>query len=357
MRLSRSEFIVLREVLKSEKKGLSYNELLKMLRNRLSNQGLSDALKSLQVKSLVYRDFTSGKAKGSHAVYKSTAASFDAVYANDLAEFLVSSDAGLIRVSLPSQRFDTSCFDPSVTLVSTAKETFAHAKEDKEFGAKLLAAAQHVVSMWLEHRQKRYNEQSLKVVAEYEEALATYLWLFQCQMKKWAPGASNDLKAGGYDYVDPLDRVESAGSIDWPLDKYHITADELEMRKKNFPNVNDDLSRLSAEGLGKLRKLVNDKKRKRVYEEYLRSLIPPKIAMVMDFGISGEAARKSFTGEAESRDSPGEESESFDGIVSRSAFEEAKRVYGKKEPELTPEAVHDGQADKGRTEKTHKWTF
>ena len=357
MRLSRSEFIVLREVLKSEKRGLSYNELLKTLRNRLSNQGLSDALKGLQVKSLVYRDSTSGKAKGSHAVYKSTAASFDAVYSNDLAEFLVSSDAGLIRVSLPSQRFDTSCFDPSVTLVSTARETFTHAKEDKEFGAKLLAAAQHVVSMWLEHRQKRYNERSLEVVKEYEEALATYLWLFQCQLKRWAPGASNDLKAGRYDYVDPLDMVESVGNVDWPLNKHHISADELEMRKKNFPNVNDDLSRLSAEGLGRLKRMVYDKKRKRAYEEYLKSLIPPKMAIVMDFGISAEAARKSFTGEAESRDYPGEESESFDGIVSRSAFEEAKRAYGKKEPELTPETGHYGQADEGRTEKTHKWIF
>lgn len=358
MKLSRSEFIVLREVLKSDKKGRSYNELLKMLKDRLSNQGLSDALKGLQMKSLIYRDFMSSKAKGSHAVYKSTAASFGAMYANDLGEFLVSSDTSMTHVSLPPLPFATSCFYPSVTLVSIAEESFTVLKENKEFGTELHAVAQHIVSAWLKHRQKSYNEQSLKAASEYEEALATYLRLFRCQMKRWTPNAINKLKPSHYDYLDPLDRVESAGNIDWPLTKYHITAEELQKRReKNFPQADDDLGKTSAEDLRRLKRVVYDKEKKRAYEGYLKSLIPPKTVLLMDFGISRETARKSLTGEMESRDCASGEPESFAGIISRSAFAEAKREHGRKEPERTPEPNHDEPKDDVQPAKNPKWIF
>lgn len=77
----------------------------------------------------------------------------------------------------------------------------------------------------------------------------------------------------------------------------------------------------------------------------------------MDFGISVESARKSFIGEIESRDYAGGEPESFAGIVSRSAFAEAKRAHGKKEPELAPEPGHDGPKGSIPPEKKPKWLF
>lgn len=332
MKLSRSEFIVLREVLKSKEKGLSYNELLRVLRDRLSNQGLSDALKGLQMKSLIYRDFMN-KAKGSHAVYRSTATSFDAVYVNDMAEFLVSNDAATTKISLPASRFETNCLYPGVTLISEARETFAVLGENHDFGTKLRDAAQHVISAWLEHKQKSYNEHSLEVVKDYEEALAKYLWLFECQMKKWTPGAVNELKLGPYNYVDPLEMVESAGDIDWPLEKYHIDEEGLGLRKKNFPNADDELSRTSVEGLRKLKRTVYHKEKKRAYEEYLKSLIPPKTVVLMDFRLSAESARKQFTGETESAEYTSGESVSDLGFPTKSAFQEAKERYGKKEPD------------------------
>jgi hypothetical protein len=322
MKLSRSEFKVLREVLKYEEKGISYNELLKRLTDRLSNQGLSDALKALQVKSLIFRDFMS-KTKGSHAVYRSTGTSFEAVYANDVAEFLVSVGATTTRISLPSSRFETSSLYPHVSLVSEAREAFASLKENKELGMKVRSAGQQVASAWVEYRQNHYNEHSLEVVKEYEEALAKYLWVSKCQMKRWAPGAVNDLKAGPYNFFDPLDMVENVGNIDHPLRKYQIDEEHMEWRQKGFPNEDDELSRMSVDGLRKLKRTVYDKEKKRTYEEYLKSLIPPKAVLLMDFRLSTESAWKHFTGEAESREQSGQEPESFFGIpIKKSAFEE-----------------------------------
>lgn len=336
MKLSRSEFLVLREILKSEKEGASYNVLLKTLKDRLSNQGLSDALKALQVKTLIFRDFMS-KTKGSHAVYRSTRSSFEAVYVNDVAEFLVSEGAAATGVSLPSSRFETSSLYPHVSLVSEAKEAFASLKENKDIGVKLLGAAQQVASAWVEYRQNHYNEHTLEVVKEYEQALAEYLWLFKCQTKRWAPGAVNDLKAGPYDFVDPLDMVENAGNIDHPLQKYQIDEEHFEWRQRGFPNADDELSRMSVEGLRKLKRIVYDKEKKRAYEVYLRSLTPPKTVLLMDFRLSTVSAWKHFTGEMESREQSGEEPESFFGIpIKKSAFEEAKERYGRKEPDQAP---------------------
>jgi hypothetical protein len=356
MKLSRSEFLVLREILRSEERGVSYNVLLKTLRNRLSNQGLSDALKGLQVKSLIFRDFMS-KTKGSHAVYRSTRSSFEAVYANDVAEFLVSEGVTTSGVSLPSSKFETGSLYPHVSLVSEVREEFAPLKENKDLGVKLRGVAQHVASAWVEYKQNHCNEHSLEVVKEYEQALAEYLWLFECQTKRWAPGAANDLKAGRYNFLDPLDMVENAGNIDHPLRKYQIDEEHLEWRRKSFPNADDKLSRTSVEELQKLKSVVYDKEKKRTYEEYLKSLIPPKTVLLMDFRLSTESAWKHFTGEVESRDYVGGEPESFAGIISRSAFGEAMRAYGRKEPEPGPEPGHDRLEEGVRPENHPKWIF
>lgn len=345
MKLSRSEFLVLREVLRSEEKGAPYNELLKRLNDRLSNQGLSDALKALQLKSLIFRDFMS-KTKGSHAVYRSTGSSFEAVYANDVAEFLVSEDATATKISLPASRFETGSLSAHVSLLSEGKEAFASLKAGKEIGMKLLGAAQEVASAWVEYRQSHYNEHALEVVREYEQALAEYLWLFKCQMKRWAPGVVNDLKAGPYDFFDPLDMVESAGNVDHPLRKYQIDEDRLGWRRNAFPHADDELSRMSVKGLRNLKSIVYDKEKKRGYEEYLKSLIPPKTVLLMDFRLSTESGRKHFTGGTESTERSGKGLESFFGIPMRkSAFEEAKERYGRKEPDPADRPDHQTSSE------------
>lgn len=329
MKVSRSEFLVLREILKSEK-GLPFNKLLMALRGRLSPQGLSDALKNLQGKSLIYRDFMT-KTKGSHALYKSTATSFDTLFTNDMAEFLVSKEAARTGISLPAPTFATSCLSPSATLVSEAREAFG-VLENEDFGTKLWGAAQHIVSVWLEYRQRNYNDHSLKVVKEYEEALARYLWLFECQMKRWAPLAVNDLKKGPYNYVDPLDMIEGTDNIDWPLQKYHITEEELEESHKKFPNSDSELGKLSAEELRKLKAIVYNKKKRQTYEEYLKFLIPPKTVLLLDFRLSAISAKKQITGKIESAENADEEPDIGIPIAGKSAFQEAEEEYGKKEP-------------------------
>lgn len=333
MRLSRSEFLVLREILKSEG-GLSHNNLLKALTGRLSGQGLADALKSLQVKGLLYRDFMS-KTKGSHALYKSTANSFDAVYANDMAEFVASKEVMMVHVSLPTQSFETSCLRPRVTMLTQPGEVLGRLKENEDFGKKLWGAAQHIISAWLESRQKNYNPDSLKVVKEYEEALAKYYSLFQCQMKKWAPGSANELRASHWNYVDPLDMIEATGNVDWPLRKYRALEEEFESLPKSFPHEEDESAKRSAAERRKLKAIVYNEKKRKMYEDYLKALIIPKTAVLMDFGVSITSARKHGTGEDESWEKPEGEPEPEIPIRRKSAFQAAKEEFGKEKPAST----------------------
>ncbi len=286
VKLSRSEFLVLRETLRSKGEGLSNKELAMALKGKLSDQGLADALKGLQSKALVYRDAMSkSKIKGAHALYKSTATSSEELFLNEVAEFVLSEETATIPLSVTPAPFATAtCLYPSASLASEATDPFSALIEDEDLGRRLWDVAQCITSTWLDYRGKNYNEGSLKVVGEYEEALATYLWLFHCHLRRWAPGATNELRDGPCNYVDPLDMVLSSHSIDWLLEKYHISEEGLERRHKNFPNTDDGLGRLGVEGLRGLKAIVFNRRKKRIYEEYLKSLVPPKTLMLLDFG-------------------------------------------------------------------------
>jgi hypothetical protein len=284
MKLSRSESLVLRKIMESEEKGLSYNELSRTLKGELSNQGLSDALKGLQLKDLVHRDFM-GRTKGSHAMYRSTATTTGVLYANDIADFIASRDVVADDIPTPTRLFETSCFYPFFTMIRSPGEAFGAPEVKEDLGKKLGDAAQHIVSVWLAYRQKHYNENSLEVAREYEDAFARYLWLFACQTRKWAPGAVNEpLKKGPYTFVDTLELVESKGNLDWPLEKYQITEEEHQQRRKNFPWLDEELGKMSVKELRKLKAVVYNKKKKEMYEMYLRSLIPPRTVVLIDFG-------------------------------------------------------------------------
>jgi len=284
MKLSRSESLALRTIMESEEKGLSYNELSRALKGELSNQGLSDALKGLQLKDLVHRDFMS-RTKRSHAMYRSTATTTGVLYTNDIADFIASRDVVTEGIPTPTRLFDTPCFHPFFTMFRGPGEAFEDPEEKEDLGKKLGDAAQHIVSVWLAYRRKHYNENSLEVVREYEDAFARYLWLFGCQTKKWAPGAANEpLKKGPYTYVDALEMVEPKGNLDWPLEKYQITEEEHQRRRKNFPRLDEELGKMSTRELRKLKAVVYNKKMKEMYEAYLRSLLPPRTVVLIDFG-------------------------------------------------------------------------
>ena len=286
MKLTRSESLVLRKIMESKEKGLSYNELSRTLKGELSNQGLSDALKGLQLKNLLHRDFM-GRTKGSHAMYRSTATTMGALYVNDIADFIASRDVVTewIPSPPPTQLLNTPCFYPFFRMFRSPGDAFDVPEEKESLGKKLQDAAQHIASVWLAHRQKHYNENSLEVVREYEDALARYLWLSGCQTKKWAPGAINEpLKNGPYTYVDTLDLVGQKGNLDWPLEHNQITEEVLQWRSKNLPGLDDELGKMSVRELRKLRAVVYNKKKKEMYEVYLRSLLPPRTVVLIDFG-------------------------------------------------------------------------
>lgn len=76
----------------------------------------------------------------------------------------------------------------------------------------------------------------------------------------------------------------------------------------------------------------------------------PELARVVRLATS---AGKCFTGEMESREYARVEPGSFAGIASRSAFGEAKRAHGRKEPEPSPY----GPENSVRPEKRPKWPF
>src|ERR1039457_769136 len=124
MKMSRSESMVLREIVRSKDRGLSNKEIASELSERLSPQGLADALKVLQSKGLIFRDIlASEKVAGAHASYKSTAASFEPVFLNDAAEFILSKETVTIEPSIGPSLFDTvHCLYPSVRLMSEAKD-------------------------------------------------------------------------------------------------------------------------------------------------------------------------------------------------------------------------------------------
>jgi hypothetical protein len=134
-----------------------------------------------------------------------------------------------------------------------------------------------------------------------------------------------------------MDMVENSHGIDWLLNKYQITEEELEKRHKDFPKAHDELGAMSTERLGKLRAtLVNDRKR-RIYEEYLRALALPKTAVLLDFGLSSASETKHFIAQTESRESTEEGEAANDDspfiIVSdrKSVFQQAKEEFGRKE--------------------------
>jgi len=295
MRLPRSESLVLRKIMESEEKGLSYKELSRTLKGELSNQGLSDALKGLQLKSLVHRDFM-GRTRGSHAMYRSTATTLGALYTNEMADFIASRDVVTEGIDPPTQLLDTPSsypFYPSFTMIRSPGEAFAALEEKENLGKKLSDAAEYMISVWLASRQKRYNENSLEVVKEYEDAYGRYLWLFGCQMKKWAPGAVNEpLKKGPYTFVDPLSSVLGRGNLDWPLEKYQITEEEHQRNRKNFPWVDNELGPMSVEELRKIKAVVYNKKKREMYEAYLRFLMPPKTVVLIDFGLRPTTGQK-----------------------------------------------------------------
>ena len=176
------------------------------------------------------------------------------------------------------------------------------------------------------------------MVKRYEKALATYLLLFRCQLKRWAPATSNGHPyQGSYNLVDPMDIVENSHGIDWLLIRYHITEEELEKRHKDSPKADDELGAVTTEQLGKLRATLFKGKKKRVYEEYLRALALPKTAVLLDFGLSSASWTKHFIAQTESHESTeeGEEvnDESSFVVISdrKSAFQQAKEEFGRKE--------------------------
>jgi len=228
-------------------------------------------------------------------MYKSTATTMGALYTNDVADFVASRDVVTERIPTPAQPFETPCFYPIITMIRSPGEAFEAPEEEENLGKKLADAGRHIVSVWLAYRQKHYNESSLEVVREYEDAFARYLWLFGCQTKKWAPGAVNEhLKKGPYNYVDTLELVERKGNLDWPLQKYHITEEEHQRRHKNFPRLDDELGKMSVKELRKLKAVVHNKKKREIYEVYLRSLIPPKTVVLIDFGVLPHTGQKWF---------------------------------------------------------------
>ena len=80
--------------------------------------------------------------------------------------------------------------------------------------------------------------------------------------------------------------------------------------------------------------------RKRGYEEYLKSLIPPKTVLLMDFRLSTESERKHFTGGTESTEQSGKGGSLFGIPMRKSAFEEAKERYGRREPDPSDRPGH-----------------
>ena len=308
MKMSRSESMVLREIVRSKDRGLSNKEVASALSERLSPQGLAHALKVLQSKGLVYRDIlASEKISGAHASYKSTAASFEPVFLNDAAEFILSKETATIEPSIgPSLFYTANCLYPRVRLMSEAKDPFSTLRDNEDFGRKLRDVTDLVTSTWLDYRMKTYDQRSLKIVEEYEDALASYLSIFGCKLRRWAPGAAKEVMDIHHRFVDPFDMVGSYHSIDWPLKKYHMFEEELEWHHENFPNADDELSGLS-EQLRKLNAIVYDKRKKRVYEEYLKALVPHKTLMLLDFGVSGASLRKHAKSQEEAFDALGEE--------------------------------------------------
>lgn len=149
-RNSRSEFIVLRDILKSGSIGVSNRELAKGLGDRLSHQGLADALKSLQAKGFIYKDAI-GKMNGAHALYKSTAISAEAAFRNDMAEFLLSKETALTPLSVVAPPFATSGIYPSAALATGANSPLSSLRKNEDLGRKLLDAAQCIVSAWLDY--------------------------------------------------------------------------------------------------------------------------------------------------------------------------------------------------------------
>ena len=291
----------MREIVRSKDQGLSNKELARALTKRLSAQGLADALKVLQSKGLIFRDImASEKISGAHASYKSTAASFEPVFLNDAAEFVLSEETARIHLSIATPRFDTAnCLYPSVTLMSEAKNPFSTLRDNESFRRKLRDVVDQVITTWLDYRIKAYDQRSLKIVEEYEDALASYLRLFDCKLQRWAPKAAKEATGTRYTFVDPLDLVESAHSVDWPLKKHQFTEEGLRQRHKDLPNADDELGRLSVEKFRKLKAIVYDETKKRAYEGYLKSLVPPKTLMLLDFGVSGESVRKHLRSQRE----------------------------------------------------------
>ncbi len=302
MKLSRSESLVMREILKSLDRGMSNKELAKALTKRLSPQGLANALKTLQAKGFIYRDIMATKISGAHASYRSTAASFEPMFLNNAAEFMLSKEATMIRPSIATAPSDTAnCLFPAATLMSEAKEPFLALEDDEDFGRKLRDVTDRLASAWLDYRMRTYDAQSLKIVEEYEDALSTYLRLFECKLQRWAPGAAKEVPGGSYTFADPLDLVENSHShsIDWPLKKHHMTEKELEQRHADTPNASDALGRLTVGEFRKLKGIAYNERKKRIYEEYLKALVPPKTLLLLDFGLSGASVGEHLKGQIE----------------------------------------------------------
>ncbi len=290
---------------------MSNKELAKALTKRLSPQGLADALKTLQAKGFIYRDImATKKIRGAHASYKSKAASFGPVFLNSAAEFMLSKEAAMIHLPIATAPAETAnCLSPSATLMVEGKEPFSALRDDKDLGRKLHDVTDRVASAWLDHRMRTYDAQSLKVVEEYEDALSTYLRLFECKLQRWAPGTAKEVPGGSYTFADPLDLVvySHSHSIDWPLKKHLMTEEELEERHADFPDTGDALGRLSVGEFRKLKAIVYDARKKRIYEEYLKALVPPKTLLLLDFGLSSAPTREHLNSQFETVDTFGEE--------------------------------------------------
>lgn len=285
----------MRAILTSGDDGMSNKEIAIALTGALSPQGLANALKALQTKGLVYRDIAPGKKiSGAHASYRSTAASFEPAFVNNAAEFMLSKEAAMIHLPIAtSPPVTANCLFPSAALISETKEPFRTLGDDADLGRRLRDVANRVTSAWLDYRMGSYGADSLRIVTEYEDALATYLRLFECKLQRWVPQTAREPPPRGpYSFVDPLDMVEHAHSIDWPLKKYHITEEELEQRHALFPHAGDELDRLSVKELRKLKAVVYNRRKKRIYEEYLKALVPPKTLLLLDFGLSSASLRE-----------------------------------------------------------------
>lgn len=281
--LNRSQSETLRMIIGSGDDGLSFTELKRSFPGKISERGLTDALRALEKAGLIQRDRWL-RSKGARAKYRITHPGPVELVISDVVRFLQQE---------PTTQHYTGVFWMGL-LVSSGKELGLVLNEDQEYNHAYLKVFLTVHDKWVKHVLKSYEDngrqRELKIIAKCEEAVLdcckAYNLGIESPFTKAVMAIDNIAKVR----LNVIEMSDTLGTIPGQPERRLSYVDLLckTMERKDQEGSSPTDAKSKAEPC---RKFLERRSNKRVYEAFLSRCTVPQSVLFMPFGFRSALPR------------------------------------------------------------------